>query len=209
MTLYTDAAYSPRIGALHFNDSPQIQIIGMDVSEQRETDIYKIPSADGLGSTPPSKGGLELSLTVQIATATLSDFFPRFLALLNVLDGDESGLFDFYLRYEDTDNYWAYTNCQVRHVSEPVGKNNPKSVALNNEVTIDMISLDSTPTVKSSGSFLVGDTDVTASGVNYVGSTTLMIEDSLIIQNTLGQVIFQLNAPANLFQGTGTVNFTL
>ena len=72
-----------------------------------------------------------------------------------------------------------------------------------------MVSLDPTPTIKASGSFLVGDTDVTASGVNYVGATTIFIEDSLIIQNTTGDVLFQLNAPAGLFQGTGTVNFTL
>ena len=209
MTLYSDAAYAPKIGVLLFNNDPVIQIVGMEAQEQRETDIYKIPSADGLGSTPPSKGGLEISLTLQIATATLSEFLPRLLDLEDALDGDDAGLFDFYLRYEDSDDYWVYTNCQVRSVSHPIGRQNPKTGQLNHEIVVDMVSLDPTPTIKASGSFLVGDTDVTASGVNYVGATTIFIEDSLIIQNTTGDVLFQLNAPAGLFQGTGTVNFTL
>lgn len=217
-TLYTAAAYKPQFvsdsGTFHLDETgstnPVTTIAAMSVSRAYRVDSYNVPGINGTSVLGTNMDGLQISLTLEIASATLSEWDDRRIDLEAILEGNEYSQFDFYLR-KDGDNYWVYKNCVVTSYAPRVGAQDPKNpeIVTNCTIDIELLSEDATPTIKNDGTFLQGGTDPETSGVTIIGSTKLLIADELIVQNNTGDIKFRVSAITQTMEVVGTITETL
>ncbi|MEW6234750.1 MAG: hypothetical protein AB1656_05125 [Candidatus Omnitrophota bacterium] len=227
MTLYADSAYRPRLvyGAATFLfDDGETRIAIFDLSRERtkRTQAYAIPGVPGqviVGK--PLTDGMQISFSVEIAAADLATYVARREALKTALDGGADGKLDFYLRYQDASNYYAFKNCVLFSSTLPDGPHDPLTddIVPLMQGSITLISEDAEPIIVEDGETQSADADELLIDQVYEGSLALYASQEAVVQNTLGEVkarfaaivpaidiVGVLSADGTPFAGTGGVS---
>lgn len=198
MTLYQATAYNPKIvGATTFtfdDGTTRVNITGLSVKGGTRSDIYEIPGKNGKVIVGADKDNLSISMSLQIATDDLETFNETKMDLQAALAGDDEGKFTFFLRYEDASNYWKYGNCVLQSIEFNEGPQDPCNPELNVNVSLEIVSQDCEPSIMVSGTLVQGDGNETFFFESLDGSTAIIISDAFIIQDTLGDIQFNLDA---------------
>lgn len=216
MTVYDATSYAantaPKIvyggSTFYFDDdSTRVNILDIDITHPRRVQSHIIPGQDGELILGSDKAGMEIRLDIEIASIDLQTYAERMYDLHTALEGGDDNLFDFYYRYENADNYWCYEDCVCTSVTGLPGPHDPYDVETMDRITgsITMRSQKSDPTIEAEGVLKQGDAVITADSTTYVGATTILIVDQLIVQNSSGVVKCVIDATVPGIDVVGSV----
>ncbi len=215
MTIYIDSAFNPRFVAsghptFVFNDDPKASVESLSVGHGRRVSNHVIPGTDGQVIIGSQKDGLTIDLTLQISSDDLEGYTGRKNALESILEGGDEAKFDFYLRFVDSDNFWRYSNCVLLNKTMLEGAQDPVNPAIVAKATVvlQIVSADSTPTIKSNGVVEEGDETLTQTGESLT-AIRFLISDELIVQNEFGVIMCKISAATGRFEIVGTLTQTL
>jgi len=211
MTLYAESAYNPKIiygsSTFYFDDgTTRINITGLTYERTNRVSAFQIPGVAGqviLGE--PIKNSLAINFEVEFSSSNLETFVARRKSLLTALCGGSNGKFDFYLRYENASNYYAFKNCACISSALPDG---PQDYVIDDVVpllrgSVSLISEDTDPTIVNLGETESGATEEETEDAIVTGSLALYASNSVVIQNANGDVKIRIAASTPAFDVNG------